>query len=223
MNSIQRRPLAEQAAEALLARIEAGEWAVGHRLPGETTLAAQLEVGRSTVREAIRGLAGRGILESRQGAGVFVLSGEPVEEWDAVLRRADIVAVVEARIAIEAEAAAHAATRRTDDDLERIRAALVRRHETTGGDAVAHVDADTAFHRAVVSAAHNDVVTELFDAFVPRIHRAMIDLLRISPGVADEADHAAHESLYLAIRDRDARAASETSRAHLQRLQELHT
>lgn len=222
MNTIRRRPLAEQAAEALLLRIRAGEWPLGHRLPGETTLAAQLEVGRSTVREAIRALAGRGVLESRQGAGVFVIDDDPGEEWDAVLRRADIVTVIEARIAIEAEAAAHAARRRTDDDLADIRRALLRRQETAGGEPVAHVDADMAFHRAVVSAAHNEVVTELFDAFVPRIHRAMIDLLRISPGAVDAADHAAHERLYVAIREQDARGASEASRAHLSGLKELH-
>jgi len=50
VNVIRRSPLAEQAAEALLSRIRAGEWGLGHKLPGETTLSAQLGVGRSTVR-----------------------------------------------------------------------------------------------------------------------------------------------------------------------------
>ncbi|MER6877851.1 winged helix-turn-helix domain-containing protein, partial [Amycolatopsis sp. NPDC000673] len=103
---VHRHPLAAQAAEILLARIRAGEWALGHKLPGETTLAAQLGVGRSTMREAIRELAGKGVLDSRQGAGVFVTALDVAEDWDAVLGRATVGAVIEARIAIEAEAAA---------------------------------------------------------------------------------------------------------------------
>ncbi|ERK61245.1 transcriptional regulator, GntR family, partial [Leifsonia aquatica ATCC 14665] len=112
-----RAPLADQAADALLERIRAGEWALGQKLPGETTLAPQLGVGRSTVREAIRQLAGRGVLQSRQGAGVFVTALDAPEDWDAVLRRASIVSVIEARIAIESEAAALAAERRTPQEL----------------------------------------------------------------------------------------------------------
>lgn len=221
MNVIRRSPLAEQAAEALLSRIRAGEWGLGHKLPGETTLSAQLSVGRSTVREAIRGLAGRGVLESRQGAGVFVTSLEPSGDWDTVLARADVVAVIEARVAIEAEAAALAAGRRTPADLRALRQALVDRSKT-GTSLEAHVDADMAFHRAVVAAAHNEVLSELFDAFVPRIHRAMVDMLRISPLPSEEADHASHEVLFEAIRARDALAAAGASRSHLQSLKDLH-
>ncbi|MFT4212989.1 MAG: GntR family transcriptional regulator, partial [Microbacterium sp.] len=124
MTQMLRTPLAEQAASALLDRIRAREWALGARLPGETTLGPQLGVGRSTVREAIRLLAGRGVLQTRQGAGVFLVALDAVEDWDAVLRRAGIVSVIEARIAIETEAAALAAARRTPADLRAIRRAL---------------------------------------------------------------------------------------------------
>lgn len=96
MAQVTRRPLADQAAELLLERIRAGEWALGEKLPGETTLAPQLGVGRSTVREAIRQLAGRGVLATRQGAGIFVTALDVPEDWDTVLRRADIAAVIEA-------------------------------------------------------------------------------------------------------------------------------
>lgn len=221
MEHLRRQPLTEQAADALLRRVRADEWGVGHRLPGETTLAAQLGVGRSTVREAIRTLAGRGVLESRQGAGVFVLATDPHDEWDAVLANVDIVAVLEARIAIEAEAAGLAAERRTPADLRAIRQALRHRGEAPPGSQE-FVDADTGFHRAVVAAAHNAVLSELFDAFVPRIRRAMVDMLRIRPGHADEADQMSHEQLLDAIAARDAAAASHASRAHLQGVKELH-
>ncbi|MFE3261315.1 FadR/GntR family transcriptional regulator [Nocardia sp. NPDC059091] len=211
---VQRHPLAAQAAEVLLSRIRAGEWQLGHRLPGETTLAAQLGVGRSTLREAIRELAGRGVLESRQGAGVFVTALDVAEDWDTVLRRSDIVTVIEARIAIEAEGAALAARRRTPADMRAMLRALAARAES--GDSVEGlVDADTAFHRTVVAAAHNDILLELFNAFVPRSRHAMIDMLRIRPMRDPATDHDAHEHLYDAIRARDPEAAATASRVHL--------
>ncbi|WP_405136044.1 FadR/GntR family transcriptional regulator [Nocardia sp. NBC_01388] len=214
MSQVQRHPLAAQAAEVLLERLRAGEWELGHRLPGETTLAAQLGVGRSTLREAIRELAGRGVLESRQGAGVFVTALDVAEDWDTVLRRADIEAVIEARIAIEAEAAALAAQRRTPADLRNILRALTARAEA--GDSVeALVDADTAFHRTIIAAAHNDILLEMFNAFVPRLRRAMVDMLRIRPIADPGADHHAHEDLYVAIRARKPEIAATASRVHL--------
>ncbi|KHK95879.1 GntR family transcriptional regulator [Microbacterium mangrovi] len=217
MDTVRRAPLAEIAADVLQERIRAGEWALGARLPGETTLAAQLEVGRSTVREAIRRLAGRGILESRQGAGVFVIALDAPEEWDAVLRRVGIVAVLEARTAIESEAAGLAAERRTPDDLQAMRRAL--RARAAGAVALgieAYVDADTAFHRSIVAAAHNEVLTDLFDGFVPRSRRAMIEMLRIR-GVHSAAgsDQTEHDDLADAVERGDAAAARDLSRAHL--------
>ncbi|MCP2315261.1 DNA-binding transcriptional regulator, FadR family [Nocardia amikacinitolerans] len=214
VSQVRRHPLAAQAAELLLARVRAGEWPLGHRLPSETTLAAQLGVGRSTLREAIRELAGKGVLDSRQGAGVFVTALDVTEEWDAVLRRAAIASVIEARIAIEAEAAALAATRRTPADLRTIRRALSAR-ETRGEPVDEHVDADMAFHRAVIVAAHNDVLTQLFDTFLPRLRQAMIDMLKIRPVPSESEDHEAHIRLVDAIAHRNPTAAAEFSRAHL--------
>jgi DNA-binding FadR family transcriptional regulator len=219
VSQVQRHPLAAQTAELLLARIRDGEWPLGHRLPGETTLAAQLGVGRSTLREAIRELAGKGVLDSRQGAGVFVTALDVTEDWDAVLRRTTIVAVIEARIAIEAEAAALAATRRTPADLRAIRRTLAARG-VEGQSIPDHVDADMAFHRAVIAAAHNDVLTQLFDAFLPRLRLAMIDMLKIAPLASEAADHAAHQALADAIASRNPSAAAESSRSHLTGLKE---
>ncbi|MEU8899126.1 FCD domain-containing protein [Nocardia sp. NPDC048505] len=214
---VRRHPLAAQTAELLLARVRAGEWPLGHRLPGETTLAAQLGVGRSTLREAIRELAGKGVLDSRQGAGVFVTALDVTEDWDVVLRRATIAAVIEARIAIEAEAAALAAQRRTPADLRALRRALAAR-EAHGESVEEHVDADMAFHRAVLLAAHNDVLTQLFDSFLPRLRVAMIDMLKIRPVPSEAADHDAHIRLTDAIAHRNPAAAAEFSRTHLTQL-----
>lgn len=217
MSQVRRVPLADQAAELLLERIRAGEWPLGAKLPGETTLAPQLGVGRSTVREAIRQLAGRGVLDSRQGSGVFVTALDAPEDWEEVLRRADIVTVLEARTAIEAEAAALAAVRRTPADLRAIRRALDAR--TAPGQSIEeHVDADGALHRAIVAASHNEVLRELFDGFVPRVRRAMVDMLRLRPVASAEADQAAHADVVEAIADRDPDAAARASRRHLDAL-----
>ncbi|KQV03453.1 GntR family transcriptional regulator [Microbacterium sp. Root322] len=214
MAQVRRAPLADQAAELLLERVRAGEWALGEKLPGETTLAPQLGVGRSTVREAIRQLAGRGVLASRQGAGVFVTALDAPEDWDAVLRRAGIAAVIEARIAIETEAAALAAVRRTPADLRSIRRALADRGAQRS-DIESHVDADTAFHRTIVAASHNPVLLDLFDSFTPRLRESMIEMLRLRRKFGDDADHDAHAEQVEAIADRDESAASARSRAHL--------
>ncbi|MER7003796.1 FadR/GntR family transcriptional regulator [Dactylosporangium sp. NPDC000555] len=219
MAQVRRMPLADQAAELLLERIRSGEWQLGGKLPGETTLAPQLGVGRSTVREAIRQLAGRGVLASRQGAGVFVASLDVAEDWDAVLRRAGILSVIEARIAIETEAAALAAHRRTPADLRAIRRALAAR-EARRSDIEDHVDADMSFHRSVVAAAHNPILTELFDGFTPRLRQAMVEMLRIRAEFGSDADHDAHARLADAIAGRDAVAAADRSRAHLLSLTE---
>ena len=222
MVQVRRTPLADQAAELLLDRIRSGEWNLGAKLPGETTLAPQLGVGRSTVREAIRQLAGRGVLASRQGSGVYVRALDAPEDWDAVLRRTDILAVIEARIAIESEAAALAAERRTPADLRTIRRALTLREEHRE-QIESHVDADTAFHRAIVEAAHNPILTELFDGFTPRLREAMIDMLRIRKEFGSDADHDIHARLADTIVERDTTAARTQSREHLRSLAQALT
>ncbi|MUL45256.1 FadR family transcriptional regulator [Mycobacterium sp. CBMA293] len=219
VSQVQRQPLAAQAAQLLLTRIKDGEWSLGQRLPGETTLAAQLGVGRSTLREAIRELAGKGVLDSRQGAGVFVTALDVNDDWDTVLRSANIASVIEARIAIEAEGAALASTRRTPADLRAIRRTLAARG-VTGQSVPDHVDADMAFHRAVIAAAHNDVLIQLFDAFLPRLRLAMIDMLKIRPITSEPCDHDLHQQLADAIIARDPAAAAAASRTHLSTLKE---
>lgn len=214
MVQVRREPLADQAAGLLLERIRAGEWGLGQRLPGETTLGPQLGVGRSTVREAIRQLAGRGVLASRQGAGVFVTALDVPQEWDTVLRRAGIISVIEARIAIETEAASLAADRRTPAELRAMHRALAERAARRRA-IEEHVDADTAFHRSVVTAGHNPILTELFDGFVPRGRQAMIEMLRIRGTFGSDDDHHAHARLLDAIAGGHAKVAAELSRAHL--------
>ncbi|UOT05572.1 FadR family transcriptional regulator [Rhodococcus opacus] len=218
-SSIRRHLLTDQAADLLRARIASGEWEVGAKLPGETTLAAELGVGRSTVREAVRMLAGLGMVESRQGAGVFLRRSSPRQDWDRVLRTEEIRHVVEVRHTVEIEAARLAASRRDEADVAALRRALDARSAASGAGAAAFVDADIALHRAVVVAAHNPVLTELFETFVPRLREAMLDLMDVMDLTAhSEPDADAHRLLVDAIADGDAEEAVRVSTDHLMRL-----
>ncbi|SEH84673.1 MULTISPECIES: FCD domain-containing protein [unclassified Leifsonia] len=214
MTLVRREPLADQAAELLLDRIRSGEWVLGAKLPGETTLAPQLGVGRSTVREAIRQLAGRGVLATRQGAGVFVTALDASEDWTRTVGRAGILTVIEARIAVEVEASALAAERRTSAELRAMKGALEAR-ESHRGAVDEHVDTDSAFHRSIVVASHNPILLDLFDSFTPRNRQAMIDMLRTRGSHGDDADQATHQGIYDAIADRDPAAAAAVTRDHL--------
>ncbi|MGW8811707.1 FadR/GntR family transcriptional regulator [Gordonia terrae] len=220
MPTVRRESLAEQAAELLLTRIRDGEWEVGGKLPGETTLAPQLGVGRSTAREAIRILAGRGVLATRQGAGVFVTATDIPASWETILQRADIVAVIEARTAIEVEASALAAERRTTAELRSLRGSLDDRSRHRA-DLDVHVETDLAFHRGIIVAAHSPVLLELFDGFETRSRRAMAGMLRLRGHHGDDADQDAHERIFEAIASRDPDAAAALTRAHLTMLKEL--
>lgn len=153
---------------------------------------------------------------------MYVTAIEVADEWDTVLRNADIAAVIEGRIAIETEAAALAAHRRTATDVRDMRQALEERL-TSDQTLQEYVDADMALHRAVVAAAHNRVLLELFDGFVPRIRRAMIDMLELRPGTPDHAattDRDAHADLVQAVVDAEPATAARLSRAHLTSLKD---
>ncbi|MEU6353405.1 FCD domain-containing protein [Streptomyces sp. NPDC047072] len=218
LGAVRPSPLVEQAAARLRAQITGGEWPVGTRLPGETTLAKELGVGRSTVREALRALAGAGLVRARQGAGVFVVATEPAEDWPTRLRRAAVTDVYEVRMAVEVHAARLAARRRTPEDIEAIEAALEARRAAAARDDAAFIDADIAFHATVVAAAHNPVLADLFREFTPSLRTGLLDLLALTglrdqdPNAADEA----HAALVRAVAEGDAEGAAEILRGELE-------
>ncbi|MFI5657612.1 FadR/GntR family transcriptional regulator [Streptomyces sp. NPDC051684] len=214
-------PLVEQAAERLRAQIADEMWPVGTRLPGETTLAKELGVGRSTVREALRALTGQGMLQPKQGAGVFVTALRPVEDWPTRLRRAAVADVYEVRTFLEVQAARLAAERRTDEDVAAMRSALATRRTAAGGPGDAFVDADIALHATVVAAAHNPVLTDLFAEFAPALRQALIDLLALVDVRGAEQDHgdAAHAELVEAVAAGDPETAGRAAHGELAEMQ----
>ncbi|MGC9544231.1 FadR/GntR family transcriptional regulator [Streptomyces sp. UG1] len=199
-------------------QIVGGHWPVGTKLPGETILAKELGVGRSTVREALRAPSGAGLLQPRQGAGVFVFATEPVEDWPTRLRGAAVNDVYEVRMAVEVHAARLAAHRRTPADVTAMEAALEGRRAASTGDDVAFVDADIAFHATVVAAAHSPVLADLFTEFAPVLREGLVELLTLTglrthdPNTADDA----HAALVRAVAGGDAETAAEVLRKELQ-------
>ncbi|MBN9621233.1 MAG: FadR family transcriptional regulator [Actinobacteria bacterium] len=218
MPPVPRRPtLADDAIERLREQITSGAWPVGTRIPTEPELVAQLGVARNTVREAVRALAHNGLLEIRQGSGTYVLA---TSELSGVMRRrfaaADPQHVNEFRATLEAMAAGLAAVRRTAADVRRLERALgARERAWSDGDASGFVQADVALHLAVVAAAHNDVLTELY----ADLHDVIADFIEADLDVDHDdrmtsARHVDHARLVAAIRDRDQAAASAEAAAH---------
>ena len=215
LTELRRSPLVEQAIERLREQITSGVWPVGTRLPSEATLAAELGVGRSTIREAIRALASTGMVESRQGAGTFVRAAvAPEVGLETRLRRAALLDVYEVRHALELQAGRLAATRRDADDLARLQSALDHRQAALAvAKDAAFVEADLAFHQAVVDAAHNPILTELFASFTSAVREALFDVFADRELQLDA--NPAHLDLAAAIRAGDPEAASAATSAHL--------
>ncbi|WP_407551297.1 FadR/GntR family transcriptional regulator [Streptomyces sp. Pv4-95] len=212
-----RQSLVDTVVEALRSQLAAGEWKVGARIPTEHALAEQLQVGRNTVREAIRVLVHAGMLRSRQGEGTFVVSAADPGDIMRGVQRAGIRDVLELRIALEAEAARLAALRHEPADLERMRAALdaqARLADAAGqpasGSVELYADHDIAFHRAVVEAAHNTALTATYGWFSSSVREALVSALddQAMPKVV----HGDHRAVMDAIAAGDPEAAERATR-----------
>ncbi|MFF0719004.1 FadR/GntR family transcriptional regulator [Micromonospora sp. NPDC003816] len=196
-------------------RIMAGEWPVGSRIPTEPQLVEDLGVGRNTVREAVRALAHAGVLECRQGSGTYVLSTD--ELAPVVARRLTddrMTEVIEVRRAFEVEAARLAARRRTAEDLAALDAALAAREAAwRGGEVAEFVEADVALHTAVVAAAHNGMLAELYASVATALRSTVTQAM----GDALTPDrHVDHARLVAAIRAGDPELAAREAGAFLE-------
>lgn len=166
-----RPKLSARVAEALRGKLLGGEIAPGQRLPTESSLTQEYGVSRSVIREALAALAADGLVEARQGAGVFA-AAHPTSAFGALAaemgsRVSTALNVLEVRLAIEVESAALAALRRSPSQEAAIQEAffeferLLRQGEPTG-------PADFAFHRAIAAATGNPFYVEILDALGKR-------------------------------------------------------
>lgn len=203
---VPRTSLVDTVIQQLRAQIESGEWLRDQRIPTEDQLAAQLGVGRNTVREAVRALVHIGMLEVRQGDGTYVRSRR---DPSATLRRVDAAALrdlLEVRRALEVEAARLAALRRTAADLDAMRRALDARGSWSDEASLAEfVERDTRFHLSVVEASHNAALIELYRYFMDSIQTTIARTE--DEGDLPEPTLAAHEAIYQAILQSDPDAA----------------
>ncbi|GAA1257591.1 FadR/GntR family transcriptional regulator [Sphaerisporangium rubeum] len=214
LRTAQRASLVDQVIEQLKDQITSGSWQMHAKIPTETVLAEQLGVGRNTVREAVRALTHAGLLECRQGDGTYVratseLSGAMARR----LRAAEHMEILEVRRALEIEAAKLAAVRRTEGDIELIEAALKRRDQAwMAADTDTFVEADLAFHIAVVEATHNRVLIDLYKDFSTALRAS------IAAAGAPLAGHIPHDAIARAIADGDAAAAERAGHACMEHI-----
>lgn len=213
--SITRQPLVEQVIEHLRQQVQAQVYPVGSRLPPEPQLMAQLGVGRSTVREAIRALAHEGLLEVRQGDGTYVRAAVTTEPLAARLRQAKVQEVHEVRRALELEVVALAAERRSADDLATIRHWLaVRTTALANGDTTAALNADIELHCAIAGATQNAMLRDLYRIFAVTLRDALGVLWDVTAPARDDHSHA---DLVAAIEAGDAETAVAVTRQILAR------
>lgn len=170
---LERKPLAQQVEEGLMSYILSRPIPVGEKLPNEFELGEMFQVGRSTVREAVKSLATKGILEVRRGDGTYVKSHRTVEEDPLGLSRLDdqyklALELFDVRLALEPEIAAAAASHATKEDKERLQTLCdaVEQACLAGED---HIDRDIAFHTCIAHCSRNRVMEML----LPIIHTAV--------------------------------------------------
>ncbi|BCJ52765.1 GntR family transcriptional regulator [Actinoplanes sp. NBRC 14428] len=204
---VRAESLSKRVIAQLRQQITSGAWPVGSRIPTEPELVARLGVARNTVREAVRALAHNGLLDIRQGSGTYVVAtSELAGVMQSRFADADPGQVRELRGTLEAAAAGYAARRRTGEDLHRLDTLYAQREQAwSTGRRDAFVDADAAFHRAVVAASHNEVLTELYADLGEVIRESLSG--HIGASLRPE-EHMDHGRLLAAIRAGDPVAAT---------------
>jgi DNA-binding FadR family transcriptional regulator len=192
----------------------------GDRLPPERELAAMFDVSRPTVREALRVLAMSGYVGIRRGSagGAYVLERPRSDQADQVredlsAHRRELSALLEWRRVVEAEAAALAATRISDDQLRALRARLVEsggRHVRSHGLWRA---ADSRFHIAIAEATGNPYMLETVRKVRAQLAHALDALILLRQAIEPAAAHE-HEAILAALQARDPDLAMATATLH---------
>ncbi len=173
--------LSEQTADRLYERIVyERRYVPGSKLPNENQLSEELQVSRTTLREAISFLVAQEVLEIRRGRGTFVAeelpaAGMDLTELEGMRSRIRAKDLFEMRLIFEPATVALACERATDEELEQIRkkARRVERVAAEGGDWPL---ADQEFHWAIIKASHNEYMRRLY----PIINSAVNEILQIT-------------------------------------------
>lgn len=215
--------LADDVADRIRALIKAQQLEAGMRLPAERQLAVQLGVSRNSLREALAQLVNEGVLLSRRGGGTFVRwQHETWSEQNIVQPLKTLMAddpdysfdILEARHAIEASTAWHAAIRASDADKEKIRLCF---EATQSEDPDIASQADVRFHLAIAEASHNVVLLQtmrgFFDVLQSSVKQSRQRMYLVPPVFAKLTEQ--HQAVLDAILAGDAEAARQAMMAHL--------
>ena len=208
--------LAQSVAEEIRSLIMRDGMSAGDRLPTESELMARFDVGRSTIREAVKQLQAENIVVIRRGKGSFVADrtgvgkdplGLSFEEQSRVLRE-----LMEVRLLMEPGIAGEAALRRSQEDVEAMREAIQSMAEAAGAGED-YERFDYGFHLAMAESVHNSVLRRMY----PVIFEAIVQGYRRTAHVhgSSAVALAYHRQILEAIETGDARTASEATRQHI--------
>jgi DNA-binding FadR family transcriptional regulator len=216
------RILAERVVSELAADIRQGALRPGDRLPTEAQSARRFSVSRTVVREALSRLQASGLVETRHGVGTFVTASRRDSGMRAdaaeIATVVDLLAMLELRIAVESEAAALAARRRSAAQLAAMRAALdeYSTRLAAGADTAA---ADYAFHCAIADATGNRHYASLMASFgvkaIPRAALKLPDQTQDARRAYLETVNREHDDIFGAIARGDADGARAAMRNHI--------
>jgi DNA-binding FadR family transcriptional regulator len=201
----------EGAVEQIAERIRLGELVAGERLPSERELAAAMQISRATLREAVRVLAGAGVLAVRAGStgGTFVASDYvPIEllRSKSDMRLDEVAGVLEARRLIEPRVAQLAAVNAREEDFFQLQRTIDRQIALLArGDVLEHEDRflqlDTQFHLGVARASGNSTIVSLMRTLLRQLEIARDLALHEPPTASWVID--VHERTLAAIRSAD--------------------
>jgi GntR family transcriptional repressor for pyruvate dehydrogenase complex len=222
---IQSVKVFEQVAEQIEKRILDGELHSGDRLPTERELAEQFHVSRTAVREAMKILAQKGLVDMRPGRGTIVIDGAHEAMQNSIdlamkLKLGEVGGsdnLVEVREILEIEIAALAAARATDKEIVAMREA-VRVKDENLSDADAFISADNNFHEALAQGTQNTLILILVNSIVNLLSEQRKQIFEVEGGPQRGQVH--HKRILESISRRDPEAARVAMRAHLRQVRE---
>lgn len=198
-----RKLLGSQIEELILSYIRTTPLQIGDKLPNEFELAEMFRVGRSTIREAVKALVIKGVLEVRRGAGTFVASTTVMENDPLGLGKLDdkyklAMELFEVRLMLEPEIAAKAAEYATEDDIKEL-TRLCNETEALYLSDQDHLPKDIEFHTYIAKCSHNRVVSSL----LPIINSAITTFVNLTYRTLMSETIATHRAVTEAIAEHD--------------------
>lgn len=213
--------LSERAASLIAGYIVEKGLEPGSRLPNEMQLSQALNVGRSTIREAIRILVSRNVVQIMRGRGTVVtnkpgLADDPLGFQFVRNKEQLVVDLLEIRLIVEPRIAGLAAMRATDSDIARMKTLAVEfeRQMATGRHDAAK---DVELHACIAQCSHNEVITSL----IPIINQSIYSFSELADGRTFQESVDTHRAIVQAIEAHDAQTAESAMTRHILNNQRL--